>query len=1675
MRKLVDKFFALRATEPVAHRPLNAGDADDIRNCFAGGGIMGALMRSKDWAVTPLGPVETWPSSLRTSISICLNSRFPVLLWWGDDLIKLYNDAYMQIIGKKHPFALGTPGRLVWPEIWDIIHPMLNQVIWTGEATWSDDLLLLLERHGYSEECYFTFSYSPIRDEVGKIVGVFTPVAETTGKVIHQRRLGTLHDLGKKGGESRTPEEAIRDAVSALAANSHDIPFSLIYLIDQHRDNAVLSGSAGVPDDSVIAPRRISLADADHSLWGEPLRHALEESSVSVTLEGCNAGDLPCGAWQMPPRQAMVMPILFSGTGERRGFLVAALSPHKQLDDAYVSFLELVTGQIATSLAGATQLEHERKRAESLAELDRAKTVFFSNISHEFRTPLTLMLSPIEEMLSQSLSLPGDVTDRLELIHRNSIRLLKLVNTLLDFSRIEAGRMQASFEPVDLAALTRDLASMFRSTVEHAGLKFTVDCPPLPFLVAVDKGMWEKIVMNLLSNAFKFTLDGEISVLLKDEGETVILEVRDTGYGIPSDELPHMFERFHTIKNPKSRSHEGSGIGLSMVQELVKLHDGEIAVESVVDIGTTMRVRIPVKRVHDQPYTPSGNTLEGVRPPANPFVMEASRWLSSNIPDTPGANGRQTGGEVDRHVGTVLVVDDNPDMLHYTAHLLAPHADVVCAANGKVAMELLRQRDIDLVLTDIMMPGMDGYALLKAIREKPDISTIPVILVSARAGEEATVAGLQAGADDYLVKPFTAHELVARVRTHITLARLHRETEKLLQRTNVDLETRVRERTKDLTRTLQELQTSEQRFSQLVELMPVAMYTCDAEGAITYFNRNAARLWGREPGSGTSADYFCGALKAFHPDGRPMPPADNPVAVALTTGSPERNHPVHIERPDGSIVIAEMNVDAIRDASGRVIGAICCLLDVTRPKELESALRESEERIRALMSFSPAVMFLKDTHGRYLEVNPQFETMFGIQRDDILGKTDEDVFPAVQARRFAANDETVIESGTPMEFEEDARYVDGTHSSIVSKFPIRDEFGNITGVGGIAVDITERKRAELQRDLLFDMSIDMMAIAGFDGYMKRCNPAMTRGLGFSHEELTAIPYLDLIHPEDLEKAREAVERLYRGDDIRSFECRMRSKSGEYRWTQWNVVAFAQEHLLLGVGRDVTEQRRIHEHMREREEFWHAVFDRSAVGIAYRRPDGYFVEANSSFCLMTGFSVDELRHLKDIELTHPDDRELNIRALEDLLSGRRGSFVIEKRYRTKSGSLIWVRSTVATIPNADGSNRFIIAVVENISDQKQATEALHRSQLVMTQAEELAHLGSWEWNLSANTVTWSEELYRIFGVSRDAFDGTYEAFIGYLHPDDRRVVSVTISQSLLTGRPFSVYERIVRPAGDVRTLISKGVVERDAEGRPVRMFGSCLDVTEFKLAEDQLRHTGEQLRALSARLQETREEERTRIAREIHDELGQVLTAINIDLAVVADILEEAPEHASRSQALARIRSVSSLVESSIHLIRKITTELRPDILDSLGLVHALQWLSRDFQERTGILVEFNVSDGGRTYPDAMATALFRIFQETLTNIARHSQATWAKVHLLDQDGSITLTVYDDGIGISDEQRMSSTSLGLVGMRERAMALGGEATIVRGDKGGTTVHVRIPGPGEWSGRPVRKNDNPKGGI
>jgi PAS domain S-box-containing protein len=1143
-------------------------DRSLLLDVFAGDSELAALMRATDWAQSPLGPPEQWPESLRTCVRIVLTSRQAMFVWWGDQLINIYNDAYKAIVGGKHPQALGQPASVVWREIWDQVGPRAETAMRRNEGTYDEALLLIMERYGYAEETYYTFSYSPVPNDQGGTGGIICANTDDTQRIIGERQLSLLRELGNRTAEARRAEDACHGAASALATNPRDLPFALVYLLEPDRRRLALAGSAGIAPGHAAAPDSV-LVDAAH-VW--PFADVLRTGTPRLVSDGLPP-NLPTGAWDRPPDRVAVIPLAPQGDTGRAGVLVAGLNPYRIDDEGYAGFLGLVAGQIAAGIANAQAYEDERQRAEALAEIDRAKTAFFSNVSHEFRTPLTLMLAPLEDALNDNdAALPPAQRARLDVAHRNSLRLLRLVNTLLDFSRIEAGRARANREPTDLATLTVDLASGFRSAVDRAGLFLDIACAPLPRPVHVDRDMWEKVVLNLISNAFKFTFEGGIAITLADQGDSVALTVRDTGVGVPPQELPRLFERFHRIEGQRSRSFEGSGIGLALVQELVRLHDGTITAESEPGRGTAFTVTVPYGDAQPQ-LQPARSEPAQVSTAARveAFVEEALHWLpdlraeSALPPPAAAAAAAHSEGRA-----TVLLADDNADMRDYVRRLLTDRYDVVVASDGQAALDAIRDRRPDLVLSDVMMPGMDGFGLLAAIRADPALRDLPVILLSARAGEEARSEGLDAGADDYLTKPFSARELLARVGANLSLAQVRRAA-------------------------MRAVMENEERLRQLFEQAPGFM--CTLKGPDHVFDlANAAymRLIG-------DRDVIGKPLRAALPEVEGQGYIEMLDSVLLTGVAVTRQGArILIERTPGG-ALEERFVDfvyqPIRDGNGNVTGVFVQGSDVTEAKHAGDALRASEAQFRTFAQAAPNQIWTAPASGLLDWFNERVYEYSGAARGELDGQAWARIVHPDDLPRTAARWAASLASGETYEAEFRIRRADGAWRwHIARALPIRDAGGAITRWIGTNTDIQDQKTAAedlanlnatleeqvasrtRERDKVWRTSQDLLVIAGFDGIYRGLNPAWTEALGYQPAELIGQRFDALIHPADLPAAQAAFDRLVQGVVIRDHDLRLRAKDGTWRSYSWHCIP--EDGEIYASGRDVTERKLLEEQLRQ---------------------------------------------------------------------------------------------------------------------------------------------------------------------------------------------------------------------------------------------------------------------------------------------------------------------------------------------------------------------------------------------------------------------------------------------------------------------------------------------------------------
>lgn len=1341
-----------KQTHPKRVRLASAADF------LAGGGEMGERIRNFNWGETSLGPVESWPQSLMTAVRIMLTSRQPIWLGWGEELIKLYNDPYKAIVGGKHPTALGQPIAVVWREIWEEIAPMLETAMGGVEGTYVEEQLLIMERNGYAEETYYTFSYSPIPNDQGGVGGIICANTDDTQRVIGERQLALLRELAVKTADARTVESACALSAECLAINPYDLPFAMIYLVEQDGARVVLAGrGCGIEGGRDAAPEAVRFDDA--LLW--PFAEVLATNRLRL-LSDLNAisdklpDGLPTGAWDRPPHQAVILPIPAQGRTGTAGLLVVGLNPYRLFDDKYRGFLELVARQIAGSLANAQAYEQERKRAEALAELDRVKTAFFSNVSHEFRTPLTLMLGPLEDLLRKADgTLPTPEREQLETAHRNSLRLLKLVNTLLDFSRLEAGRIQAAYQPTDLAAFTAELASVFRSAIERAGLEIVIDCPPLAEPVCIDREMWEKIVFNLLSNAFKFTFAGKIEVSLRATAETAELIVRDTGTGIPAGELPHLFERFHRVRGARGRSIEGSGIGLALVQELVKLNGGAVRVESKVGHGSVFIITLPLGQAHlpadristtrkPEPVTPVNNAY------LNAYLDEMLGWLPTEAGGEPtnefpkpavpslAPNGQSIIGAQTGPQSRILLADDNADMRDYVRRLLSRECEVVAVADGAQALRAAREQTFDLVLTDVMMPELDGFGLLKALRADERLKTLPVIVLSARAGEEARVEGAAAGADDYLVKPFSARELMARVATHLELSRVRKAA-------------------------AESLRENEERLHAIFESSAVGFAVLKPDTSFEDVN-----------------DAFC-AITGYAREellrmqcARLSPPEDATRTLELYRQLLAGERPsLVIEKrylkKDGTPIWVLNSTSVTHDAANRPLRLVIVCQDITERKHAEQALRNSQKMNEDVLDSMTAHISVLDKDGTITLVNKSWRqfalengadwTMRGIG----VGVNYLEVCRTAQGDN--AEEAGSIYRGLQKILSGESCFFSleyPCHSPSAQRWFLLTASPLTYESGGAVVahqNITERRLAEeaLRASEARFRFLDKLTEATQGATNSASIMTITARMLGEHLGVSLCAYADVEANENeftvrrnwratgvwdlngtyrlntfgsqtadqlragrLFLTRDVVKELgaaqatpFLAFGLRAIICFPLIKAG--RLTAMMAVACnaarnwtADEIALVG---EVTERSWAHiervrseEALRESEERFRNMADHAPVMIWVTESDGYCSYLSKSWYEFTGQTTDEGLGFGWLNAIHPDDR-LRAEEIFAAATERREAFRIDYRLQQRDGEYRWAIDSATPRFELDGQFRGYIGSVIDITERKEMEDAL----------------------------------------------------------------------------------------------------------------------------------------------------------------------------------------------------------------------------------------------------------------------------------------------------------------------------------------------------------------------------------
>ena len=518
-------------------------------------------------------------------------------------------------------------------------------------------------------------------------------------------------------------------------------------------------------------------------------------------------------------------------------------------------------------------------------------------------------------------------------------------------------------------------------------------------------------------------------------------------------------------------------------------------------------------------------------------------------------------------------------------------------------------------------------------------------------------------------------------------------------------------------------------------------------------------------------------------------------------------------------------------------------------------------------------------------------------------------------------------------------------------------------------------------------------------------------------------------------------------------------SGEEQY--WRVVKFPLKDRsgtrhLCGIAMNVTSRKRAEEAVRQADERFRSIFENAVEGIFQTTPEGRYLTVNPALARLYGYASqqDLLDTITDIGRQVYVD-PLRRKFFKELMEQQSAVTGFESQVIRKDGKVIWISESVRAIRDRRGQLVAYEGSVEDITARKEAEYALRESEERLRLSLSATHLGIWDWNILTGDIIWSDTVPPIFGLARGAFAGTYQAYIELIYPDDREIVHNAITRSVEEGVEYALEHRVQWPDGTIRWVACKGDVLRNEEGAVQRMLGTVQDVTERKRGEAELQSVLTRLRTLSGRLEVIREEERGRIARELHDEFGVGLTCIKIDLSRLTTLIGGTVGLEKARLIDEKIHSMTEFIDTTIGGVQRIVSELRPAILDDLGLVAAIEWQAQDFQRRTGIICSSDIEDEHLHVDSDRATVIFRICQEALTNVARHASARTVLIRLAKREPFVTLVVEDNGVGIAPEKIADPQSLGLLGMRERAEQFGGTVTIVGRPRQGTVVTLQLP--------------------
>ena len=773
---------------------------------------------------------------------------------------------------------------------------------------------------------------------------------------------------------------------------------------------------------------------------------------------------------------------------------------------------------------------------------------------------------------------------------------------------------------------------------------------------------------------------------------------------------------------------------------------------------------------------------------------------------------------------------------------------------------------------------------------------------------------------------------------------------------------------------------------------------------------------------------------------------DNAVlgTFAMYYGEPRLPSPEHIHLIDMATQMARVAIEAKGNE-----------------EKIQGLSRQNEDRLRLVIDTIPTMAWSLLPDGTVDFVNERWLEYTGLSFAEALEEAIQIVhpedLPSVMERWLVDK-----AAGNPSEYEMRLRRADGEYRwFLVRTVPLRDEQGNIVKWYGTSTDIEDRKRAEdALRESEGRFAAFMDNLPGY-AWMKDLQGRYV----YINHMVRGLPGYQSLGKTDAQIWPAGLAAEYRANDQQVIATKRPVDTverylheGKQRYMVGSKFPIFDKTgavaLVGGAGVDITERIEAEEALRESEEKFRQLAENvREVFWLTTPPMDEVLYVSPAYQNIWGRSLESLRQQPRsfMEAIHPEDRERVIGILE---GQRQQGFEVEYRIVRPDGSVRWIRDRGFPVKDASGKVYRIAGVAEDITERKRVEIALQKNEQLLSETQVLGRTGSWEHNLVTGEIANTEENLRLFFGDDHSKGARFEDFTEVVHQDDREYVSARHAQLLAEGGPRDIEYRVVWPDGTVHLLFGRATVVRDAAGRPLRVYGTNVDITERKRAENALRDSGVQLQALSRRLVELQESERKELARELHDRVGQSLTALKINI----DILQTALASQGNAEVLARVADSAALLESTMDAIENVMSELRPPMLDDHGLAAALDWHARNFSRRTGVAVAVRANETAGRPALQVEIALFRIAQEALNNVAKHARARRVEIALEHANGECVMSVEDDGIGFDGVEGTSDKpkpGLGMVTMRERAQAVGGRFDVRALSARGTQLTVRVP--------------------